>query len=47
VNSALILTNSYTDSSVAAGQTYYYVATEVDSTGAESSYSAEVSAAVP
>jgi hypothetical protein len=47
VNSALILTHSDTDSSVAAGQTYYYVATEVDSTGAESSYSAEVSAAVP
>jgi fibronectin type 3 domain-containing protein len=38
---------SYTDSNVTAGQTYYYVATEVDNTGTESSYSSEVSAVIP
>jgi fibronectin type 3 domain-containing protein len=47
VNSALIPTTSYADNSVAAGQTYYYVATEVNSAGVESSYSSEVSVAVP
>jgi hypothetical protein len=47
VDTALIPTASYTDSSVSAGQTYYYVATEVDSTGAESGYSSEVRAAIP
>jgi P pilus assembly chaperone PapD len=47
VNSALMATTSYLDTSVATGQTYYYVATEVDSTGAESVYSSEVIATVP
>jgi fibronectin type 3 domain-containing protein len=46
-NSALDSTASYTDTSVASGQTYYYVVTEVDSTGAESAYSDEVSAIIP
>jgi hypothetical protein len=47
VNSALVPATSFSDSSVSSGQTYYYVATEVDSTGAESVYSSEVSATIP
>jgi len=38
---------SYTDSSVQAGQTYYFVVTAVDSSNVESAYSAEVSALIP
>ena len=47
VNPALISTTSLTDTSVVSGLTYYYVATEVDSTGAESPYSSEVMATIP
>jgi hypothetical protein len=47
VDSSMISAVSYTDSNVTAGQTYYYVATEVDNTGTESSYSSEVSAVIP
>ena len=47
VNSALISLTSFSDAGVASGQTYYYVATEVDSTGAESVYSSEVIATIP
>jgi hypothetical protein len=47
VNSGLVGGTSYTDTTVAAGQTYYYVVTAVDSSNAESSYSAQVSAVVP
>ena len=47
LNSALISTAAYTDASVASGQTYWYVTTEVDSAGAESAYSNQVSAAIP
>jgi len=47
VNSALIPTATYTDSTVTAGQTYYYVATEVDTAGAESAYSTPTSAIIP
>jgi hypothetical protein len=47
VDTSLIPTPSYTDSAVTQGQTYYYVATEVDSTGTESGYSSEVSATIP
>jgi fibronectin type 3 domain-containing protein len=46
-NSALISSTSFSDAGVASGQTYYYVATEVDSTGAESVYSSEVIATIP
>jgi hypothetical protein len=46
INSALISGTSYTDSSVTAGQTYYYVATAV-ANGVESGYSSETSATVP
>jgi hypothetical protein len=37
----------YTDSTVQGGHTFYYVVTAVSSAGAESSFSAEVSAIVP
>ena len=47
VNSSLIATTSYTDSTVQAGQTYYYVVTSVNSSNVESVYSTEVSATVP
>ena len=47
VNSALISATSFVDNSVTSGQTYYFVATEIDSTGTESSYSSEVSATIP
>jgi fibronectin type 3 domain-containing protein len=38
---------SLIDTSVAAGTTYYYVLTAVDSTGTESSYSSQATASVP
>jgi hypothetical protein len=41
------LVNSYVDSNIQNGQTYYYVTTVVDDTGAESGYSNEASAVVP
>jgi fibronectin type 3 domain-containing protein len=47
LNSSLVTTTSYTDATVQAGQTYYYVVTSVDSSGNESAYSTEVSATVP
>jgi hypothetical protein len=47
VNSTVISGTSYSDSSVRAGQTYYYVATAVDGSKDESGYSAETSATVP
>jgi hypothetical protein len=47
VDTSMISATSYVDSGVSSGQTYYYVATEVDSSGTESSYSSEVSATIP
>jgi hypothetical protein len=38
---------SYTDSSVEAGQTYYYVTTSVGADGMESAYSSQISAVIP
>jgi fibronectin type 3 domain-containing protein len=38
---------SYTDNSVQAGQTYYYVVTAVDGSGNESVYSNQAQAVVP
>jgi hypothetical protein len=46
VNSSLVASGSYTDTTVSAGQTYYYVVTSV-SNGVESAYSAQVTAVVP
>jgi fibronectin type 3 domain-containing protein len=47
LNSVLDASTTYTDSSVQAGQTYYYVTTAVDSSGAESGYSNQIQAPVP
>ena len=47
INSSLITTLAYTDSTVQNGTTYYYVATAVDSSGGESVNSKEVSAVIP
>jgi hypothetical protein len=47
INSALDASTTYTDSSVQAGQIYYYVTTAVDSGGAESSYSNQIQSSVP
>ena len=46
LNSSAVAANSYTDSSVQAGQVYYYMVTSLAS-GTESSGSNEVSAAIP
>ena len=42
-----VAATSYTDGSVSAGQTYYFVVTSVDSSNLESAYSPEVSAVIP
>jgi hypothetical protein len=47
VTTSPIATTSYTDSTVSAGLTYYYVATELDSSGDESAYSSQVTAVIP
>jgi hypothetical protein len=47
INSSLVVSANYTDSTVLSGTTYFYVTTAVDSSGTESAYSNEVSAAIP
>src|SRR5258708_5425553 len=47
VDSSVIPTTSYSDAGVTSGKTYYYVATEVNSTGMESGYSSEATATIP
>lgn len=47
VNSSLVTGTTYTDLAVASGQTYFYVVTAVNSSGTESVYSNQASAAVP
>jgi ribosomal protein L11 len=47
INSNLDPSTIYTDGSVASGQTYYYVVTAVDSSGAESAFSNQVPAVIP
>jgi len=47
INSAMDNNTAYTDSTVAAGSTYYYAATSVNSSGTESSLSTPVQVAVP
>jgi fibronectin type 3 domain-containing protein len=47
VNSSLVTTLNYVDSSVANGTTYYYVTTAVDGSGNESLYSNEATAVIP
>jgi len=47
INSGLDTITAYSDTSVAAGQTYYYVATAVNESGAESAYSNEAQGVIP
>lgn len=47
INSSLLSGLTYTDSNVTSGTTYYYVTTAVDSSGGESAYSNQASAAIP
>jgi hypothetical protein len=47
LNSALLSGTTYTDATVQAGQTYYYVVTAVSSAGIQSQYSNQVQAVVP
>ena len=47
ITSAPVSAEAYTDSSVTAGDTYYYVVTAVSSSGQESADSAQVTAVVP
>jgi hypothetical protein len=47
LNSSPDITTAFTDTSVSAGQTYFYLTTAVDSNGMESTFSNEVSAAIP
>jgi hypothetical protein len=47
LNSSLVTTTGYTDTTVLSGQTYYYVATAVDSTNVESADSNQAQAVVP
>jgi len=47
VNPSLRTLTTYSDSTVASGQVYYYVATAVDSSLTESAFSDEVVAVIP
>ena len=47
MSTILDTTASYTDTTVLAGETYYYVVTSVNSTGEESSYSNQASITIP
>jgi len=47
LNGSLSTNPTYSDSSVQSGLVYYYVATAVDSSAAESGYSGEVTAVIP
>ncbi|HEV2500518.1 MAG TPA: choice-of-anchor D domain-containing protein [Terriglobia bacterium] len=47
LNSSLVTSTTYTDSTVQAGQTYYYVTTAVESQSAESADSNQATAVVP
>ena len=47
INPALDPSTSYADTTIASGQTYYYVTTAVDSSSQESAFSNEVTAVIP
>ena len=47
INPSLDPDTAYTDNTVAAGTTYYYAATAVNSSGAESSYSSPIQVVIP
>ncbi len=47
MNTSLVTTTSYADTSVQAGLTYYYVATAVNKSNSQSAYSNQAKALVP
>ncbi len=47
LNGTPVTATSYTDATVTAGSTYYYVVTAVDSSGTESAFSSEATATIP
>ena len=47
LNSAIVNAETFTDSTVASGQTYFYVVSAVDSAGLESTFSNESVAVIP
>jgi fibronectin type 3 domain-containing protein len=47
LNTAIDASTDYTDNTVAAGATYFYVTTAVNSQGQQSSYSTPVEVAIP
>jgi fibronectin type 3 domain-containing protein len=47
INSSAFNSEKYTDGSVTAGVTYYYVVTALNSNGAESTHSSQVTAKIP
>ena len=47
INSALEAATTFTDNSVTAGRTYYYVTTAIDGSGNESGYSNQTQAVIP
>jgi fibronectin type 3 domain-containing protein len=47
VNTSSVAAVTFVDSGVTSGVTYYYVVTAVDSSGTESSYSNQATAAIP
>jgi hypothetical protein len=47
LNSPLVTSTTFTDSTVLANQTYFYVGTSVDSSGNETLYSGQVSTTIP
>lgn len=47
INSALVAGTTYTDGTVASGQTYFYVVTAVNNSSLESNYSNQASASIP
>jgi fibronectin type 3 domain-containing protein len=47
LNSSLVGSIQFTDSTVTAGQTYYYVVTAVDSNNVESTFSNQATAIIP
>lgn len=47
LNSAVVPTTSYTDMTVQAGHTYFYLVTAVDAQGHESAFSNQIKAVVP
>ena len=47
INTSLLPSNNFSDTTVSSGNTYYYVTTEVNGEGQESGYSNEAPAVVP